>query len=127
MDYLRDLGATWSRGTCALAFGRLLLLLLPFATSAQDLLGIKYAGEVGLPKGDLPELILNIVNVALLLAAVVALAFLVYGGFRYITSRGEERDVEAAKDTITYAVIGLVVLGIAAAIVNFAVRAVLRA
>ncbi|TSC71941.1 MAG: conserved membrane protein of unknown function [Parcubacteria group bacterium Gr01-1014_38] len=124
MEHSGGSGMAWRREMRILALGSLLLLPSRSA-SAQDLLGIKYAGEVGLPKGYLPQLILNIVNVALLLAAVVALVFLVYGGFRYISSRGEERDVEAAKNTITYAVIGLVLIGIAAAIVNFVIDAVL--
>ncbi|MDP3685911.1 MAG: pilin [bacterium] len=99
-------------------------MVLPLAAEAQQF-GPGAAKQVGLPDAPLEQLILRIINTALILAAVVALGFLVYGGFRYITSRGDEREVESAKDTITYAVIGLVVLGIAAAIVNFVVGAVL--
>lgn len=94
--------------------------------SAQDLqFGLQHARRVGLPDEGLPELILRVINWSLTLAAVIALGFIVYGGFRYITSRGEERDVEGAKRTITFAVIGLVVLGIAAVLVNFVITAVL--
>lgn len=82
------------------------------------------ATEVELPAAPLPILILGIVNTALIIAAVTALAFLVYGGFRYITSRGDEGDIEAAKNTIVYAVVGLVVLGVAAALVNFVILSV---
>lgn len=99
-------------------------VVLPLAAAAQQF-GPGAAKQVGLPNAPLEQLILNIVNFALILAAVVALGFLVYGGFRYITSRGDEREVESAKDTITYAVVGLVVIGIAAAIVKFVVGAVL--
>lgn len=81
--------------------------------------------NVGLPAAPLEQLILNIINAALILAGVIALGFLVYGGFRYLASRGDETEVTAAKNTIVYAVIGLVVLGIAAAIVNFVIDAVL--
>lgn len=98
--------------------------LLPVVARGQFEPGA--AEEVGLPSTPLPLLISSIINTALILAGVVALGFLVYGGFRYITSRGDEGEVESAKDTITYAVVGLVVLGIAAAIINFVVRAVLR-
>lgn len=83
------------------------------------------ATNVDLPKGQLEELVLGIINTALVLVAVVALGFLVYGGFRYVTARGNETDVEAAKATITYALIGIVVIGIAAALVNFVVGAVI--
>lgn len=81
------------------------------------------AQTVGLP-GGLPDLILGIINTILILAAVIALGFIVYGGFMYITARGDEQAVEAAKGSITNAVIGLVVLGIAAAIVQFVLTAI---
>lgn len=100
-------------------------LFLPWAVKAQGRFEPGAAKLAGLPQVPLEELILNIINAFLVLAAVLALAFMVYGGFRYIRSRGEEREVEDAKATITYAVIGLVVLGIAAAIINFVVDAVL--
>lgn len=77
----------------------------------------------GLPAGSLPSLIARIVQSALLLVGVIALGFIVYGGFRYIMSRGDEREVETAKNTITYAVIGIIVIGLAYAIVTFVVGA----
>ncbi|TSC71942.1 MAG: membrane protein of unknown function [Parcubacteria group bacterium Gr01-1014_38] len=77
------------------------------------------------PARDLPGTILGIINFVLVLVGVLALAYLVYGGFRYITSRGEESEVEAAKGMITNAVIGIVVIGIAAALVNFVIGAIL--
>ncbi len=101
-------------------------LLVPVVYAQGELRrGLNAAQRVGLPDEELPDLILRIINWSLTLAAVIALGFIVYGGFRYIISRGEERDVENAKNTITYAVIGLVVLGIAALLVNFVISAVL--
>lgn len=81
------------------------------------------AGDVGLPRGDLPEFLVRIINAFLILVAVIALAYIVYGGFRYITSQGNEEDTKAAKRIITFAVIGIMVIGLAAAIVNFVVDA----
>lgn len=78
-----------------------------------------------LPARDLPTTIRFIVNFALGLVGILALAVLVYGGFRYVVSRGEENEIEVAKGIITNAVIGLIVIGIAAAIVNFVIGAVL--
>lgn len=98
-------------------------VILPLSAKAQ--FGPGAAKQVGLPNAPLEQLLVNIVNFVLILAGVLALGFLVYGGFRYIYSQGEERDVEAAKDTITYSVIGLIVIGVAAAIINFVARAVL--
>jgi type IV secretion system pilin len=88
--------------------------------------GLSQPPDVGLPKGELQFLLLGIVNYALILVGVLALAFLVYGGFLYITSRGDESQTEKAKQVIVYAVTGILVIGIAAAIVNFVIRAVLQ-
>ena len=77
------------------------------------------------PARDLPTSLLFIVNFILGLVGILALVFLVYGGFRYITSRGDDTEIEAAKGMIRSAIIGLVVIGIAAAVVNFFIGSVL--
>jgi TRAP-type C4-dicarboxylate transport system permease small subunit len=76
------------------------------------------------PARDLPSTILIIVNYVLVIVGVVALAYLIYGGFLYITSHGDTSQVDSAKNTIVYAVIGIIVIGVAAAVVNFVVGAV---
>ncbi|MDO8511670.1 MAG: hypothetical protein Q7S57_00180 [bacterium] len=78
----------------------------------------------GTSKGDLPSIIMNIINYVLGIVGVVALAYLIYGGFRYITSGGNETVVEEAKSIIINAIIGIVVIGVAAALVNFVIGAV---
>ncbi len=93
----------------------------PFVVSAQ---GFVPPQNPGLPVDDLPAGIAGIIRVALLLVGVLALGFIVYGGFAYITSRGDERGVEAAKATITTAVTGIVIIGLAYAIVEFVFCAV---
>jgi amino acid transporter len=55
-------------------------------------------------------LILRIINIALGVAGLVAVLFLVIGGFRYITSAGNEETAEQAKKIITNAIIGIVVI-----------------
>jgi hypothetical protein len=44
---------------------------------------------------------------------------IIYGGFRYITSGGDSNGVTAAKNTILYAIIGLIIVALAQIIVNF--------
>jgi hypothetical protein len=80
-----------------------------------------YLGGPNTP--DLPGVLLVIINTFLLLASVLALAFIIIGGFRYITSSGNQEDVEQAKKTVTYAVVGLLVIILAAVIVNFVIFA----
>lgn len=78
----------------------------------------------GTARGDLASVILNIINYVLAIVGVIALAYLIYGGFRYITSGGSEDAIEDAKRIIINAVIGIIVIGVSAALVNFVVRAV---
>lgn len=49
----------------------------------------------------------------LAIAFIIAVIFLVVGGFRYIVSQGNEEAVEKAKGTITNAIIGIVVIVLA--------------
>lgn len=52
-------------------------------------------------------------------AGVVAVGFVVYGGFMYVLSNGEPSKVKKAKDTLLYAIIGLVIVLFAFAITSF--------
>jgi len=61
----------------------------------------------------------TIVNVALYIIGAVSVLMLIYGGIRYTMSGGDTAAVTAAKSTIMYAVIGVVVALLAYAIVNF--------
>ena len=59
-----------------------------------------------------------VITWALGFAGAIAVAFIVYGGFRYTTSAGNSEARGKAKDIILYAVIGLIVIIIAFVIVS---------
>ena len=65
----------------------------------------------------------TIVNVLLFVIGAVAVIMLIIGGLRYTTSNGDASAIKGAKDTILYAIIGIVVAILAYAIVNFVVGA----
>jgi len=65
------------------------------------------------------EVIQTIVNTLLYVLGAIAVIMIVVGGIRYTTSNGDPSGVKGAKDTILYAVVGLVVAIMAYAIVNF--------
>lgn len=67
----------------------------------------------------LEDMIKTIVNVLLFLLGAIAVIMIIIGGIRYATSGGDASATKSAKDTILYAVIGLVVAILAYAIVNF--------
>ena len=61
----------------------------------------------------------TIVNLLSAIVGIVAVIMIIVGGFRYITSGGNDTSVTAAKNTILYAIIGLVVVALAQIIVRF--------
>ena len=70
---------------------------------------------------DFNKGIKRIVDVMLFLLGAIVVIMIIIGGIRYATSNGDANGTKAAKDTILYAVIGLVVAIMAYAIVNFVV------
>lgn len=65
------------------------------------------------------SLVHTIVNILSAVVGIVAVIMIIVGGFRYITSGGNDTSVTAAKNTILYAIIGLVVVALAQIIVRF--------
>jgi hypothetical protein len=75
--------------------------------------------EVGLEKHG--GLATQIVNTILYAAGVVALVFILVSGFRYITATGDSTRIQAAKETLLYAIIGLIITILAVPIADFVI------
>lgn len=71
------------------------------------------------PDVTLETLFLRIVSWALYIGGAAAAIYVIYGGFSYITSAGDQQKAEQAKNTLTYAIIGLVVIALAISIVTW--------
>ncbi|OGE80491.1 MAG: hypothetical protein A2660_01365 [Candidatus Doudnabacteria bacterium RIFCSPHIGHO2_01_FULL_45_18] len=85
-----------------------LVALAPVAFAQFQL---PYSGNTNLPNdSSLSGLIMRIINIALGVAGLVAVLFLIIGGFRYITAAGNEETAEQAKKIIINAIIGVVVI-----------------
>lgn len=81
-----------------------------------------FSNDIAKDKGGCPTgIFTTIVNVLLFLIGAISVIMIIYGGIRYTTSGGDAKNVTAAKDTILYAVVGLVVAILAYAIVNFVI------
>lgn len=61
----------------------------------------------------LPALFSNVTSALLAFAGVAALFFIIFSGIKFITSGGDPKQVEGARKTLTYAVIGLIVIFLA--------------
>ena len=81
--------------------------------------GAKLVDGGGGSNQNLPDIITTIINVMLFIAAALAVIMIIYGGIRYITAHGDEKQVKVAKDTIVYSVVGLIIAIIAYALVTF--------
>lgn len=61
----------------------------------------------------------TVINLLSAVVGIVAVIMIIVGGFRYITSGGNDTSVTGAKNTILYAIIGLVIVAIAQILVRF--------
>lgn len=64
---------------------------------------------------DIARLVINILSI---IVGVVAVVMIIIGGFKYITSGGDSGKVGGAKNTLIYAIIGLILVALAQVIVN---------
>lgn len=112
-----------------LALGVLVLAPVSSPVSAQacDPLNPSLAGGAACSKPSGAEadlfgeesIFTRIVNILLFIIGAVAVIMLIIGGIRYTLSGGKDAEVQAAKNTILYAIIGIVVAFLAYAVVNW--------
>lgn len=80
---------------------------------------------------DAPEkvnsLIALVINIFSIVVGVVSVIMIIIGGLKYITSGGDSGNVSGAKNTILYAIIGLVIVALAQVIVNFVLERAINA
>src|SRR5438445_213107 len=63
-------------------------------------------------------LLSNLINGALIFAGAAAVILIIFAGARFVTSGGERKNIDSAKKTITYAIIGLIVILVSFGIIN---------
>ena len=99
--------------------------LLASATSVQE--GANAARADGMPTELIGDngVFSRITNTVLLIVGLISVIMLVYGGLRYILSGGDSKKVTDAKNTILYAIIGLIFSMLAYAIVHFVLNSVI--
>lgn len=72
------------------------------------------------------DIITTVINIFSLVVGVVSVIMIIIGGFKYITSGGDSGNVTGAKNTILYAIVGLVIVALAQIIVQFVLGKVLE-
>lgn len=67
--------------------------------------------------------IIKVANVVALAAGFAAVIFVIIGGIKYILSSGDPANIKSAKDTIIFAIIGIVVIAAARTIIGLVINA----
>lgn len=89
--------------------------------------GGAFQQALGLGTGDIKIIIANIIRIFLGLLGVIAVSLIVYGGFLWMTSAGNEERTHKARMVITNAIIGLVIIMMSFIIVSFVLNKLLAA
>lgn len=112
----------------AAAVGTAIALAAPLVAFAQLApLTTEEAGGLGLntsAQTDLKQVIVNVVKFILTFLGLLAVIIIIYGGFLWMTSRGNDEQVGQAKSTITAGLIGLVIIILAYVITNVVVSTI---
>ncbi len=102
----------------------LVVLLTPIIVSAQLQPPPNNFGLPGGPNSDLTTEVTDLVKLFLQIVGLIAVGFLIYGGFQYITSAGNDETAESAKKTIQNAIIGLIIIILSYTIVTVIINAI---
>lgn len=82
-------------------------------------------GSTGLASAQtLPDLLVTTIDILLILAGMIAVLFVIIGGFQYLTSAGNEEQAEKGKKSLINAIIGIVVVILSYTIIQVIVNTV---
>lgn len=99
----------------------------PIASAQNPVIeGAESARGSGMPATLLGDggVLTTITNTLLFIAGALAVIMIIFGGLRYATSGGNASAVTAAKNTILYAIVGLIIALLAFAAVNWVLGAI---
>lgn len=107
-------------------------MIAPAVAGAQDVQGALCAGASanlnlkggtdcsgGQATDNLNNIIEVVLNLFSLIVGIVSVIMIIIAGLKYITSGGDASNITGAKNTIIYAIVGLVVVALAQVIVHF--------
>jgi len=87
----------------------------------------QFSDTLRLGQADIRYIIARLIRYAIALVGIIFLAIIVYGGFLFMTSKGEPEKINKAKDVLKNGVIGLAIVLASYAIVSFIISTLLRA
>jgi len=72
----------------------------------------------GFTTGKANNIVQNVIIFIIIIAVVIAIIYLLYGGIKWITSGGDKAQVESARNHITAAIVGLIIVFLAIFIIS---------
>ncbi|MBQ3436598.1 hypothetical protein IJG26_01425 [Candidatus Saccharibacteria bacterium] len=114
---------------CVLGFTSLLFSNPTFADACSSGVPAEVQAAAGCDgnANELPKVIQTILSIIIFACGTVAVAYIIVGGYNYMTSTGDAGKVEKAKKTIMYAIIGLIICALSFIIVNWVISMVAAA
>ena len=106
-------------------FFSVITLLLPAVALAQTLLPVNNTTLPGTQQSNFTGVFGDYLLIILRVVGLLAVAFIIYGGFQYITSGVNEELAEQGKKTLQNAVIGLIIIILSYVIVSVIINALL--
>jgi hypothetical protein len=85
-------------------------ILAALPANAQINIGSQHAQNIGLGNRDPKSIIVGVIQVILGFLGLLAVILILYGGFKWMMSRGDEAEVESARKIIVAGVIGLLIV-----------------
>ena len=111
--------ATTNPGGCANSISSNLANGASSAANDGNTGNIDCTSKDGAGESSISSLASKAVNLFSIIVGAVAVIMIIYGGFRYITSGGDSGNVGNAKNTLIYAIVGLIIVALAQIIVHF--------
>lgn len=99
-------------------------LIVPRLAAAQGQITEQQLAIPLITNQPLIQIVNRVLQAVLIIAGLIALAYLLYGGFAYITAGGDEEKAGSGRKAITNAIIGIIIIIAAFAILRFVVARV---
>ena len=90
---------------------------LAFANAQSDVVNGAQSLNSGGP--TLNAVVSDVINILSVVVGIVAVIMIIVAGFKYVTSGGDSSSISSAKNTLTYAIVGIVIVALAQSIVYF--------
>lgn len=75
---------------------------------------------------NLQDFLYFIINYAITISVIIAVVSIIFSGFKYMLSMGDEKKIKAATSSLTYSLIGLVLVFIAPTVIEFVIKTILQ-